>query len=134
MGFGSLATAFYSRELISEATLIASHGTSNPVKSDMRYFHQRLGFHKYVFALFSQKCSSLIWTFRDGVTIEYKTMCRAVSALFRQFPLIKNDISRAKNDTQPLISKIRKVCNNGVTSHPRCACGYMHDDICVLPF
>ena len=121
MGFGSLATAFYSHELISEATLNASHGTLNPVKSDMRYFHQRLGFHKYVYALFPQKCSSLMWKFRDGITIEYKTMCRAVSALFHQFPLIKNDISRAKNDTQPLISKIRKVRSDGVTSHPQCA-------------
>jgi hypothetical protein len=50
MGFGSLATAFYSRELITEAALNASHGISNPDKSNMRYFHQRLEFHRYVYA------------------------------------------------------------------------------------
>jgi len=59
MGFGSLATAFYSREMISEATLNASHGTSDPVKSNMRYFHQRLEFHKYVHTLACKKYSSL---------------------------------------------------------------------------
>ena len=48
MGFGSLTTAFYSHEMISEAALNESHGTSNPGKSNMRYFHQRLAFHKYV--------------------------------------------------------------------------------------
>jgi hypothetical protein len=112
MGFGSLATAFYSREMISEAILNASHGTSNPAKRDMRYFHQRLGFHKYVSKLYSQKYSLLTWTFRERVTVEYTTMCRAVSALFRQFPQIKLDVARAKNDTEPLISKVRKVRND----------------------
>jgi len=129
MGFGSLATAFYSREMISEATLNASHGTSDPAKSDMRYFHQRLGFHKYVYILCLQKYSLLTWTFRDGATIEYRTMCRAVSILFRQFPQIKLDVARAKNDTQPLISKIRKVCNQSIVPPaPVCAiiCGGMH--------
>ena len=42
MGFGSLATAFYSRQLITEATLNKSHGTLNPGKSNMRYFNERL--------------------------------------------------------------------------------------------
>ena len=51
MGFGSIATAFYSGELISEATLNASHSTTDQGKSDMRYFHQRLESHKYIWAL-----------------------------------------------------------------------------------
>ncbi|KAF9642422.1 hypothetical protein BDM02DRAFT_3193291 [Thelephora ganbajun] len=91
MGFGSLATAFYSRELISEAILNESHGTSNPGKRNMRYFHERLGHHK------------------NGTTTEYKTMCRAIEALFRQFPDIKRDIGRNNQDIELLISKIRKV-------------------------
>ena len=48
MGFGSLATVIYTRELISEVTLNMSHGTENPSAGDMRYFHQRLEHHKYV--------------------------------------------------------------------------------------
>lgn len=40
MGFGSLTTAIYSRDLISEAALNESHGDSTPGKGDMRYFHQ----------------------------------------------------------------------------------------------
>ena len=51
-------------------------------------------------------------TFRDGTTTEYKTMCRAVQALFRHFPDIKHDVAQANRDTQPLISKVRKVCSN----------------------
>lgn len=47
MGFGSLATAFYTSELITEAALNASHGTT-PSKGDMRHFHRRLEDHKYV--------------------------------------------------------------------------------------
>ena len=47
MGFGSLATAFYSRQMITEAALTESHGTSNLTKGDMRYFHQRLDYHRY---------------------------------------------------------------------------------------
>ena len=46
MGFGSLATAFYSRDLISEAVLNASHGTLDPGKRNMSYFKQRLEIHK----------------------------------------------------------------------------------------
>ncbi|KAF9643823.1 hypothetical protein BDM02DRAFT_3191156 [Thelephora ganbajun] len=91
MGFGSLATAFYSRELISEAILNESHGTSNPGKRNMHYFHERLGHHK------------------NSTTTEYKTMCRAIKALFRQFPDIKRDIGRNNQDIELLISKIRKV-------------------------
>ena len=47
LGFGSLATAIYSRELISEAALHASHG-STPSKGEMRHFQQRLVYHQYV--------------------------------------------------------------------------------------
>ena len=47
MGFGSLSTAFYSRQMITEATLTESHGT-NLTKGEMRFFEQRLEFHKYV--------------------------------------------------------------------------------------
>jgi len=50
MAFGSIATAFYSHDLISEVVLNESHGISNPGKSDMRYFHERLGFHRCVYA------------------------------------------------------------------------------------
>ncbi|KAF9643155.1 hypothetical protein BDM02DRAFT_3192109 [Thelephora ganbajun] len=56
MGFGSLATAFYLRDLISKAALNESHGTLNPGKGNMRHFHERLGHHK------------------NDTTIEYKTM------------------------------------------------------------
>ncbi|KAF9784523.1 hypothetical protein BJ322DRAFT_1109240 [Thelephora terrestris] len=91
MGFGSLATAIYLRELISEVTLNMSHGTPDPGKSEMRYFHERLGYHK------------------GNKTTEYKTMARAVGALFKRFPDFKRDITQAKTDTQPLIVKIRKI-------------------------
>lgn len=49
--------------------------------------------------------------FREEPTIEYETMYRAVEALFRRFPDIERDVTRAKQDAQPLISKLRKVCN-----------------------
>lgn len=65
------------------------------------------------------KVAPLIQISRDGVTTEYETMCRAVVALFRQFPSIKQDVARAKSDTQPLISKIRKVRNNNILTHVR---------------
>ena len=109
MGFGSLATAFYSRKLITEAALNESHGITDPGKSNMRYFHQRLEFHKYVWFLFLRLNQSQVHTFRDGVTTEYKTMRRAVEALFHRFPSILDDITQAKQNTKPLISKIRKV-------------------------
>ena len=48
MGFGSLVTAIYSHDMITEATLNVSHGILNPDKNDMRYFHKHLGYHKYV--------------------------------------------------------------------------------------
>lgn len=48
MGFGSLMTAIYSQDMISEATLIATYGTSDPGKNNMGYFHERLGFHRCV--------------------------------------------------------------------------------------
>ena len=50
--------------------------------------------------------------FRDGVTTEYKTMCRAATALLRHFPDIKKDIAQAGQNNKPLIEKIRKVCIN----------------------
>jgi len=53
-------------------------------------------------------------TFREGVTTEYKTMCRAVAALFRQFPDIKRDAAQADQNAKPLISKIRKVRDNSI--------------------
>lgn len=53
-------------------------------------------------------------TFRGGVTTEYKTMRRAVEALFHRFPSIKDDVTQAKQNTQPLITKIRKVRNNRI--------------------
>ncbi|KAF9785688.1 hypothetical protein BJ322DRAFT_1188188 [Thelephora terrestris] len=79
MGFGSLMTAIYSQEMITEATLNAMHGTLDPGKSNMRYFHERLGFH------------------------------RATAALLRHFPDIKKDIAQAGQNDKPLIEKIRKV-------------------------
>ncbi|KAF9778132.1 hypothetical protein BJ322DRAFT_1114383 [Thelephora terrestris] len=91
MGFGSLVTAIYSQEMITEATLNASHGILNPGKGNMRYFHERLGFH------------------RDGVTTEYQTMRRAVTVLLRQFPGIKHDIEKSKQNGDALIQKIRRV-------------------------
>jgi len=51
MAFGSLATAIYSRQLITEVILNKSHGILGLGKSNMRYFHQRMEFHKYVYAL-----------------------------------------------------------------------------------
>lgn len=48
MGFGSLMTAIYSQEMITEATLNAMHGNSDPGKGNMRYFHERLGFHRCI--------------------------------------------------------------------------------------
>ena len=48
MGFGSLMTAIYSQEMVTEATLNAMHSTLDPGKSNMRYFHERLGFHRYI--------------------------------------------------------------------------------------
>jgi hypothetical protein len=48
MGFGSLVTAIYSQKMINEAILNASHGTSDPSKTNMSYFNKRLGFHRYV--------------------------------------------------------------------------------------
>ena len=46
MGFGSLATAFHTRELISEVTLNESHGQKNPDKGDMCYFRDQMEYHK----------------------------------------------------------------------------------------
>lgn len=46
MGFGSLATAFYTRELIDEVTLNSSHGETNPTTAEMRYFQDRMEYHK----------------------------------------------------------------------------------------
>ena len=110
MGFGSLSTALYSGELITEAALNASHGTPNPAKSDMRYFHQRLESHKYVSFLTQFVAHvSLMPSHRKNTTTEYKTMCRATTAMFRKFPEIKSDAARASQNSDPLIKKIRKV-------------------------
>lgn len=87
MGFGSIATAFYLNELISETTLNESHGISNPRKSDMCYFHERLEAHKYVCY---SSCESIITKTkqisRQDESTEYATMKRAVRAVYRQFP------------------------------------------------
>ena len=48
MGFGSLATAIYLYDMITEATLNASHGILNPDKNNMHYFHKCLGYHRYI--------------------------------------------------------------------------------------
>ena len=113
MGFGSLATAIYSRKMISEATLNESHGTMNPGKSNMCYFHERLDAHKQVDALCPRKGIPLTHISREQDTIEYRTMYRAVLALFRQFPDIKNNVLNANKDPKPLIEKIRKVSADG---------------------
>ncbi|KAF9642730.1 hypothetical protein BDM02DRAFT_3192787 [Thelephora ganbajun] len=99
MGFGSLATAFYSHDLISETALNESHGTSNPGKGNMCYFHEQLEHHK------------------NDSTTEYKTMCRAVEALLCRFPGIRHDIAQYNQDTQPFISKIRKVMRGAHAAH-----------------
>ncbi|KAF9786832.1 hypothetical protein BJ322DRAFT_1019413 [Thelephora terrestris] len=99
MGFGSLATAIYSRDLISETILNQSHGNLSPGKSGMRYFHQRVEHHK------------------ENTTTEYKVMCRAVEALLAQFPGIRRDVAQASKDMQPLITKIRKVMKGVHAAH-----------------
>ena len=65
----------------------------------------------------------LTQTFRTGVSTEYKTMCRAISRLLQQFPSIRDDITQANQDTEPLISKVRKVCDSTTVI----ICGYMRD-------
>jgi hypothetical protein len=54
-------------------------------------------------------------TLRDGVTTEYKTMCRAITTLLRKFPEINQDIRPTDQNFKPLVSKIRKVCNLSTT-------------------
>ena len=77
------------------------------------------------------KYASLTQTFRTGVSTEFKTMCWAISRLLQQFPNIMDDITQANQDTKPLISKVRKVCDGTTVI----ICGYMHDymhtDICL---
>ena len=46
MGFSSLATTFYTRELIDEVTLNSSHGKTNPAAAEMHYFQDRMEYHK----------------------------------------------------------------------------------------
>jgi len=68
--------------------------------------------HISTFGLFPMKCHTADTDIpRDSITTEYKTMSRAVTILFHQFPSIKRDVARANTDTELLISKIRKVCN-----------------------
>ncbi|KAF9649592.1 hypothetical protein BDM02DRAFT_3229397 [Thelephora ganbajun] len=58
-----------------------------------------------------------IQMYRDNTTTEFKTMCRTVEALFHWFPDIRCDIAQVNQDTQPLISKIRKVMKGAHTAH-----------------
>jgi hypothetical protein len=46
MGFRSLATAIYTRDLITQVVLNESHGILNPKTRDMRHFQERLNYHK----------------------------------------------------------------------------------------
>ena len=59
MSFGSIAAAIYCGELMPEAILNESHGISNPGKKNMKYFHKRLDYHRYVGVLYLRATCSL---------------------------------------------------------------------------
>ena len=107
MGFGSIATAFFTRGLISEAIL--SVANENPSIKEMQETLKHVKKHKYVF-LFRIK-TSLTHVFRLQKTQEYKTLVAGVSQIIHDFPDLREDLKQADRDADELVNKLREVCS-----------------------